>query len=212
MPLAALLLLGARIEWLWRGALAWVLALIAKLALMATLGMGASSVPAWLYGVFAGLISASTELGFAWLALTRAATFPSAVDILLFAVAAASLEALALLAWTLLVRTPNADVARWREAANVSLIVRHQFLWERSVAWFGHLASRSLLALAVVHQVPTLAVVAFLTFALTDGLAAFETQRGADWFSAAVLRRYFGVAAAIVLLELAVLVGYVTLS
>jgi hypothetical protein len=91
------------------------------------------------------------------------------------------------------------------------MLIRHQFLVERSVAWFGHLGSRSLLALAVAQQAPLLAGVAFLTFAVTDGLAAFEDKRGADWLAPETLTRYFRVAVAAVGLELAVLAGFLVL-
>jgi hypothetical protein len=195
------------LDWLWRGALSWVVALIAKLALMVPLGLAGAAIPAWLYGFFAGVISAASELGLAWLALARAASDPGLFDVLLFAAAAGSIEALALVMWTILVRTPNAEKLRWLEAASVSPLVKHQFLVERSIAWFGHLGSRSLLALAVVHQVPALGLVAFVTFAVTDGMAAFESQRGADWLSPPVLARYFRVALLVVALELAVLIG-----
>lgn len=211
-PIALLLVLGARLEWSLRGAIAWGVAFVAKLPPMAGLGFVGSRLPAWLYGVLAGSISAAIELGFALLALARAPIVPTLADIFLFAAAAGSIEALAIIGWSLLVPTPNADVTRWLAAAQRSRIVRHQFALERSVAWFGHLGSRSLVALAFVREVPALALVAFITFAVTDGLAAYEHQRQADWFSPATLVRYFRVALAGVVLELVIVTGYLALA
>lgn len=208
VPLALLLAAGADGAWLKLGALAWIIALAVKLPVMAALGIGASAAPAWVMGLLSGFGSSATELGIALLALARSEATPALPDILLFAAAAGSVEALAVLGWSLLVPTAAADVARWLESAAASKVVRHQFVLERSIAWFGHLGSRSLVALAFLHQVPWLGAVAVLTFALTDGVAAYEQQRGADWFAAANLKRYFRLATIMVCVELAVLVCY----
>jgi hypothetical protein len=44
-----------------------------------------------------------------------------------------------------------------------------------------------------------------ITFAITDGFAAYEHRRQVDWFSPAVIGRYFRLAGIVVALELAVL-------
>jgi hypothetical protein len=109
-------------------------------------------------------------------------------------------------------RPHNEDVERWKVAARSSRIMRHQFLIERSIAWLGHFGSRSLVALAVVARIPLLATVALLTFAITDGFAAYEHRRQVDWFSAAVIVRYFRVAAIVLSVELAVLAAAIAMT
>ena len=217
LPLAAvpptlLLAAGADVAWLRLGAIAWLVAVAVKLPLMAVLSIATTTASPWAYGLLAGLCSTATELGVALIALMRTHAMPTLLDSFLFAAAAGSVEALLLLAWSWLVPTRAADTARWLASASASRLVRHQFVVERTVAWLGHFGSRSLLALAFVRHVPWLGAVAALTFALTDGVAAYENQRHTDWFAAASLKRYFGIAIGLLVVELAVLGGYLLLA
>lgn len=212
VPLAPLLAAGADVTWLQLGVLSWLIALAVKLPLMAALAVMAARAPAWMYGTLAGLCSAGAELGVVLLVLARTVAAPTTLDILLFASSAGSVEALGLLVWSWLIPTRPADIARWLPSAEESRLVRHQFVVERVVAWFGHLGSRSLLALAFVRQVPWLGAVAALTFAATDGVAAYEQQRHADWFAASTLKRYFRIAITLVGIELVVLAGFLLLT
>lgn len=208
VPLTLLLSAGADVAWLRLGILAWVVAVVVKLPIMALLAVVMAAAPAWLYGLAAGALSATSELGIALVALARTQATPSLLDTLLFASAAGSVEALALLIWSWLVPTRPADVARWLAVASTSRLVRHQFVVERTVAWLGHLGSRSLLTLGFVRHVPWLGAIAAVTFALTDGVAAYEHQRHSDWFAAASLKRYYSLAIGVAGAELVVLVGY----
>ena len=208
VPPTLLLSAGADVAWLRLGILAWVVAVVVKLPIMALLAVVMAAAPAWLYGLVAGAFSATSELGIALIALARTQATPSLLDTLLFALAAGSVEALTLLIWSRLVPTRPADVARWLAVASTSRLVRHQFVVERTVAWLGHLGSRSLLTLGFVRHVPWLGVVAAVTFALTDGVAAYEHQRHSDWFADAILKRYFGLAIGLAGVELVVLLGY----
>jgi hypothetical protein len=76
----------------------------------------------------------------------------------------------------------------------VSCLLRHQFVIERSLAWLGHLGSRSLVTFAWVWSVPLLGAVAFATFAVTDGLAGSSEARDVDRLAPGVLGRHFRVA------------------
>ena len=183
-------------------------AVAVKLPIMAVLAVVMTAAPAWLYGLLAGAASATSELGIALVALLRAQSTPTLLDTFLFASAAGSVEALALLIWSWLVPTRPADSARWLAVASTSRLVRHQFVVERTVAWLGHLGSRSLLTLAFVRHMPWLGAIAAVTFALTDGVAAYEHQRHTDWFAAASLKRYYSLAIGVAGIELVVLVGY----
>lgn len=208
VPVTVFLTAGADLLWLRLGVLVWIVAVVVKLPIMALIAMVMADVPPWLYGLLAGVISATSELGIALIALARTQATPTLLDILLFASAAGSVEALVLLVWSWLVPARPADAARWLAIASTSGLVRHQFAVERTVAWLGHLGSRSLLTLGFVRHVPWLGAVAAVTFALTDGVAAYEHQRHSDWFAAATLKRYFALAIGLVALELVVLLGY----
>ncbi len=208
IPLAVLVFAGADISWLWRGALAWGIAFVVKLPLVAGVAVLTSKSPGWLQALAAGVASSASELGIALIALARAEAMPPLVDIFLFAAAAGSAEALALLAWSRLVAPAQADKERWLERGATSWVVRHVFVLERSIAWAGHFGSRSLIALALVRQMPWLGVVAATTFTLTDAAAAYGHGIQVDWFAPPTLKRYARLAIILVGIELAVLVGY----
>ncbi len=210
LPLVVLCAAGAGTQWLAAGAVAWAIAVAVKIPLLTGLQM--VPAPAWLHGLLAGILSSTAELGIALLALTRSRDIPSVLDLLLFAGAAGSVEALVVLGWGAAARTPPELVARWTNGAATSRVIRHQVLLERAVAWGGHLGSRSLVGLAFVRQLPVLGLLAAMTFAATDGVAAYWHERGVDWSAPEVLTRYLKFALVLVLLELAVLAGYLALT
>jgi hypothetical protein len=97
VPPALLLTAGAGVGWLRLGVLAWVVAVVVKLPIMALLAVVMAVAPAWLYGLVAGVFSATSELGIALIALVRTQATPTLLDTFLFASSAGSVEALALL-------------------------------------------------------------------------------------------------------------------
>ena len=209
LPIVGLLGAGADARWLGLGASSWIVAVATKIPVMA--GLARIVAPAWIHGVLAGLASALLELGIALGALALASPAPSLPDILLFAVAAGSTEALIVLGVGAFVRSPPDVVATWTLAATRSPVIRHQVAVERSIAWLGHLGSRSLIALAFVRHVPALGFVAVATFAATDGLAAYLQLRNVDWFAEGILARYLAWAFCMVVIELVVLGLYLAI-
>jgi hypothetical protein len=84
-------------------------------------------------------------------------------------------------------------------------VLRHAFAIERTLAWTGQLCSRLLLCAARFIGWWWPLAIAFLTFAATDGLAAYGHARGWDWSRPQVLGGYYLVAGAIVLVEIGAL-------
>lgn len=204
-PIAGLLLVGADAAWMWKGALAWLLSLAAKLPLMVLVGMATMRAPAWLQASVAGVGSAACELGIVLIVLASAASVPNATETILFATAAGSVEAIGVFLWSLAARPPADQVNRWLAEATTSRLVRHQFIVERTIAWLGQLGSRALITFAFVGTAPLLGVIAVTTFSATDGLVAWEERRGADWLRNDTLARYCRTAAWLVMIELAAL-------
>lgn len=207
LGLVPFVLAGATEPWLRRGALSWIVAVAVKFPVSAAVGMGLLLVRAnpLAQGIVLGLLSAAAELGVAWFALEQAMWKPELPDVLAFAAAAGSVEALVLLGWGFFSRPDPDAVARWEASAESSWTVRRQFVVERGLAWFGHLGSRSLLALGWLNGEWWPGAIALVTFAVTDGLASYGQATGWDWSSAPILRRYYGVTAVIALIEIGLL-------
>jgi hypothetical protein len=74
---------------------------------------------------------------------------------------------------------------------------------ERAVALAGHVGSRGLVCIAVSGAMLWPAAFALVSFALTDGLAAYGSLRQWDFFAPRVCSRFYGACILITALELA---------
>lgn len=199
---AACLVGGADPVWLGLGALSWGIGVGVKIVASVLAGILTQKRSPVVQSAAQGMVSAASELGIVWVLLEWAARSVSNADILAFAVGAGSFECLLVVGAALLSRpTPEAK-AQWEQRAHESWIVRYQFVLERFIAWGGHLGSRSLVALGWSTGAWGLALAAFFTFSLTDGLATYGHLREWDWADAAVLRRYLPIAGLLVGIEL----------
>lgn len=204
--------LGASRQLLWLGAASWLAAVLIKIPISIAIAIVAKSWSPRSRAVVQGALSAAIELGGAAFLLLRVPGISGWLDVFAFACGAGSLEAVVLLVVSAVRPASQSDMERWAESAQLSPVVRHVFALERALAWFGHLGSRSLLAIGVLQANPLPIVVAFATFAATDGTAGYLTEQGADWFDPAALTRYFKLAAWLVAVELVVLAVFLAIS
>lgn len=202
-----LLVAGGSTPWLYRGALSWLVALGVKLpaSAVASTTLFLFRAGPFIHGLSLGLLSALAEMGVAWYALEQARTTPTLPDILTFAAAAGSVEALALLVWGLFSQPDPETLTRWEAGAAGSRIVRHQFAIERGLAWLGHLGSRGLFTVGWLYAGWWPCAIAVATFALNDGLASYGHAMGWNWTTAEILKRYYGVTTILVGIELVLL-------
>jgi hypothetical protein len=195
---------GASWQWGGLGALAWAVSLIVKVPVTGSLSVLRASVSEIVTAALSGLISSVSELGVAVLVLFSLPPVTPVVfiNLLAFGAGAACLETLFVLT-AMFFESPSDDrIARWREGAKSSFCVRHLQGLERLIAFGGHVGARGLICLAIYRPSTAAAVVAFVSFALTDGLAAYGNIRNWDWFKPTTCRRFYGACIVIAAIEL----------
>lgn len=200
------LVLGLDASWYWvgLGALAWGTAIPLKFFTAWLADRWITADRPYIHASSLGLLSATTELGAAAFFFSLGTlSNPVLTNIIAYAIGAGCTETLIVFVYACIEKKPEETLARWIEAAKMSVWVRHILLVERLVAVGGHLGARSLVCLAIYAQFPFLAAVAVLTFAVTDGLADFGEIKKWDWFSPRAFRRLYGSCASIAILEIA---------
>lgn len=207
LPVSVLLLGGAGV-WLAIGALSWALGVGAKIPLSLVVGRLVPCRFARFRAAALGATSAASELTAAlWLLLVCRDGGETWRDLAAFVVGGACAEPLVLVAVVLGAR-PDAHAAeRWQATACRSVMVRLQFLVERTIALLGHLAARGLVASAVVGADGAVLAfsAAFVGFAVTDGLAVYGQEARWDWFDPATAARFYGAVLLVACAEGAVL-------
>ena len=198
-PVAVLRKVGASWRWFLFGILSWCLAVVAKTILTASFAatLMANASP-WQQGLVYGALSALTELGAAALLLRRVElSLPNA---LAFGAGIGAFEVLFTVGLGLL---EGLDAQPAPVLAERLAFIGGFFVWERVIAFCGHVASRLLIYLAVARRQWAPAVLTFVTFALIDGSASFGIASGWDWNSDQVMTRFLVFAGAVCLVEMA---------
>ncbi|MQA28214.1 MAG: hypothetical protein GEU82_00035 [Luteitalea sp.] len=195
---------GASWQWGWLGALAWAVSLVVKIPVTGSVYALSASMPGLPRAALSGLISSLSELGVAALLFDlRPLPSPALPNVLAFGAGAGCLETLFVFAAMFFESPPADQVARWLDGARSSFCVRHVQTIERVTAFGGHVGARGLISLSIYGGSPAIAVVAIVSFAVTDGLAAYGSLRDWDWFKPATCRRFHGACIAISTMELA---------
>ena len=195
---------GASWQWGWLGAVAWAVALVVKIPAAGSLHALPASISPLSRAALSGIISSLSELGVAALIFTLYPLLPPRLpNILSFGAGAACLETLFVFTAMFFESPPAEQVARWRIGARSSWCVRHAQIIERLSAFGGHVGTRGLISLSVYGGNVAIAVVALVTFAVTDGFATYGSFKNWDWFDPATCRRFHGLCMVISLIELA---------
>lgn len=193
---------GATWFWMGLGALAWVVGLLIKILFA---GLAYLYVPQkWvkLNAAVSGLLSSLTELGVAAIIFHLYRPRASAlVTILAFGFAAGCAEILFVLGTMYFEKVPEEKIDGWIKGARASFCVRHVLLIERLTALMGHVGARGLVCLSLFSETYEIATIALLSFALTDGLAAYGNLKEWDWFDPITCRAFYGACVSISMLE-----------
>ena len=156
-----------------------------------------------------GFLSAGCELGTAAVAFEWLLPPGTAWHAAAFGTGVGQLEMVALLvvaAWQATkARDTQADSAGAPPSGDVPWHVRWTFIVERASSLLGHVGSRGLVWLSL-HGEPWTFIVAMVTFALVDGVAAYGSMRHWDWLSVSIWKRFYGFIMAIGLVEVALFV------
>ena len=216
LPLLALIF-GAAPRALLLGGLAWLVAVVLKLIAAGLLRvfMESPSTPVGQIrlAAFHGALSATTELGTAGLLFPyRGRGVGSLVDVVAFGLGAWALEVLFVTMASLARRLQHVADSdrqhhRWLLGARRSIWVRGAALWERLAALANHVGARCVIVTAVPCGARIAMIIAWLGFAIVDGVAAWGHISGWDWFELSVLRRYYSLILALGGIQLLVFVA-----
>ena len=197
---------GFDVSWYWwgLGVGAWVLGLLVKFPLARLVNR--LSMRAVSKATVLGVLSSGTELGMAAVVIIIAGpVMMDSAQVLAFGLAAGWIECIYILGMALLGPRPDpTKVAQWARGARVSWCVRYSLLVERLVAVSGHLGSRGLIWVSLAGGLVWPALVAVVSFSLTDGLAAYGIKRCWNFSDPAVSRAFYSVCAVISLAELVI--------
>jgi hypothetical protein len=147
-----------------------------------------------IFATLQGILSALTELGI--VAVCYIILFPqlSLPDAIAFGVGASSMEIFSVLALGIIadIRCPDwASRAAWVLGARQSLWVRYMMFIERFAALLGHVGSRGLVYLGLVHFNLVLTSIAFILFSAVDGVTVYGRLAGWDWFEPWICRSFY---------------------
>ncbi|WP_426754683.1 hypothetical protein [Myxococcus sp. Y35] len=203
LPLVLVLAGGASWRAAGMGALSWALGLALKLPVAGEITVRLTPRGPARLAMAQGLASAACELGMAAV-LFRYADVSSRSDVV-YAVSAGCIECLFLTLSAILTTSgpPGLVALQWAEGARKSLWIRNSMFVERVIAVAGHLGSRGLVGIALLTGAVWPALFAVLSFATTDGWAAFGLERRWNWYSLRTFRMFHGGCAAIAALEVA---------
>ena len=209
LPLGMALTGASSWSWLGLGAAAWAAALLVKVVVGAPLhhlfrwmfrGEKARSA-AW--GCWSGI----AELGLSAVVFLIADSYPKIWDLVGFGIGAGSMEVLFVI------------IASFRGSGRGSTapgpegtLLAWSGVIERGLTSVGHLATRGLVWAGLQHPNLTPGIVlALATFTLVDGIATYGSAAGWDWEEPQLLRRFYGLLAAVTLVEVAAFVGMLLL-
>ena len=206
-PLILVFQFSASWQWMAFGALAWILGVAAKFPLSVIWSYLGKNVSGSVSAAVLGTISSASELGVAGLVLVWAGGGTlDAAGITLYAISAGATEILVLGGFSVWAKDDDETTERWEAAAKKSICVRHIFFIERMIALAGHTGSRGLICLSIIYLSVWPAVVAVVTFMVTDAVAAYGEVRKWDWLDPSVCRRLFGLLGVISAVELVIFV------
>lgn len=176
------------------GAVAWVAALSMKTLASGFINrLSKSRDLKKTLSILQGLLSSFTELGIPAICFIPFFQSIPLVDVVAFGVGASSIEALFTFFSGIvseICKPDHSAQAVWVSRARQSLCVQYMIFLERFGALLGHVGSRGLVYLGLANQAPCLIVIAFITFSLTDGVAAYGIFNQWDWFNPRVCRSF----------------------
>lgn len=194
------------------GAAAWAIALGIKIPLIILTDriLESEIIPSdsKLTALLNGMVSAIAELGIS--AFCFFVIFPNIpfVDIVGFGAGASSIEILLISTYVMIIKDQqnSAKIEVWSAGAKKSQCVRYMTIIERIVALIGHVGSRGLVYLSIFYDHPDLAVVAFIAFSATDGIANYGKTKKWNWFDPKTCKQFYCLLFLIGLIEICIFV------